>query len=149
MLILSSIAIDPQLSAGGVWAPYMGGEFLLARKGPGYDARLAELYNENRALLEQRNEDQMLTPEGVAKMQEIYTIAFCEQCLLDWRNVGEKNAEGKAELKYTPELGTKLLLDPRYAELAKYLESYSLNHTNYRSAAEQEVAKVVKSSAVS
>jgi DNA-binding PucR family transcriptional regulator len=146
MLMLSSIAIDPSLSAGGVWAPYMGGEFLLARKGSNYNARLAELYNEHRDVLEKRNEDQTLTPPAVAKMQEIYTIAFCEHCLLDWRNVGEK---GEGELKYTAELGTKLLLDPRYAELAQFLESYSLNHMNYRSAAEQEVAKVVKSSAVS
>lgn len=146
MLMLSSIAIDPTLSVGGVWAPYMGGEFLLARKGSSYNARLAELYNENRAELEQRNEDQTLTPHAAAKMQEIYTIAFCEHCLLDWRNVGEKD---QGAIAYSPELATKLLLDPRYAELAQYLESYSLNHMHYRSVAEQEVAKVVKSSAVS
>lgn len=147
MLILSSIAIDPKLSAGGVWAPYMGGEFLLARKGSNYNARLSELYNENREVLDKREEGtDRLTPEAVAMMQEIYTRAFCEHCLLDWKDVGEKD---KGELPYSPELATQLLLDPRYAELAQYLENFSLNHMNYRTAAEQEVAKVVKSSAVS
>lgn len=146
MLILSSIAIDPKLSAGGVWAPYMGGEFLLARKGAAYNARLGELYTQNREVLEKRDDKNLITPDGVAKMQEIYTVAFCEHCLLDWKNVGEKD---EGEITYTPELGIKLLLNPVYAELAQYLENYSQNHAHYRAVADEQVAKTVKSSAVS
>jgi len=146
MLILSSIAIDPKLSSGGVWADYMGGQFLLARKGASYDARVGELFNLNREVLEKKDDAGSMTPEAMSKLQEIYTIAFCEQCLLDWKNVGEK---GEGELAYTPELGVKLMLDPRYAELARFLEMFSLNHSYYRAAAEESVAKTVKSSAVS
>lgn len=146
MLILSAIAIDPKLSTGGVWAPYMGGEFLLARKGAAYNARLGELYTEHKALFENKDANGNLTPEAALKMQEIYTIAFCEHCLLDWKNVGEKE---QGEIKYTPDLGTQLLLNPMYAELTQYLENFSLNHMHYRAAAQQTVANTVKNSAVS
>lgn len=149
MLILSSIAIDPKLSSGGVWAPYMGGEFLLARKGPAYQARIGELYTEHKAIIDTKDKDGLMTPEAILKMQEIHTIAFCEHVLLDWKDVGEKGANGDEELKYTSELGTKLLMNPIYAELAAYLENYSNNHFYYRAAANLEVAKKVKSSAVS
>lgn len=149
MLILSSIAIDPSLSNGGVWAPYMGGEFLLARKGPSYHARIGELYTEHRAIIDAKDDNGLMTPEAILKMQEIHTISFCEHVLLNWKDVGEKGAKGDEELKYTPELGTKLLMNPVYAELAAYLENFSNNHYYYRAAANLEVAKVVKSSAVS
>lgn len=146
MLILSSIAIDPQLSAGGVWAPYMGGEFLLARKGPSFQARVSELYTQHKAEIDAKDANGLMTPAAILKMQEIHTIAFCEHVLLDWKNVGEKDS---GEIKYTPEIGTKLLMNPMYAELAAHLENYSANHYYYRVAADLEVAKVVKSSAVS
>lgn len=149
MLILSSIAIDPALSNGGVWAPYMGGQFLLARKGPAFQARVGELYTEHKDIIDSKDANQLMTPEAVLKMQEIHTIAFCEHVLLGWKDVGEKGAKGDKELKYTPELGVKLLMNPVYAELAAYLESYSANHYYYRAAANLEVAKKVKSSAVS
>lgn len=146
MLILSSIAIDPKLSSGGVWAPYMGGEFLLARKGPTYQARVGELYTQNKEAIDAKDANGLMTPEAVLKMQEIHVIAFCEHVLLDWKNVGEKES---GEIKYTPEIGIKLLMNPVYAELAAHLENYSANHYYYRAAANLEVAKVVKSSAVS
>lgn len=151
MLILSSIAIDPKLSAGGVWAPYMGGEFLLARKGQAFHARVGELYTEHKAIIDAKDDQGLMTPEAVLKMQEIHTIAFCEHVLLDWKNVGEKadNKKGTKEIKYTPEVGTKLLMNPVYAELAAHLENYSSNHFYYRAAANAETAKTVKSSAVS
>lgn len=149
MLILSSIALDPKLSTGGVWAPYMGGEFLLARKGATHQARIGELYTEHKAVIDSKDKDDLMTPEAILKMQEIHTIAFCEHVLLDWKNVGEKGAKGAEELKYTPELGIKLLMNPAYAELAAYLENFSSNHYYYRAAANLEVAKKVKSSAVS
>jgi hypothetical protein len=146
MLILSSIAIDPKLSSGGVWAPYMGGEFLLARKGPAFQARVGELYTENREVIDSKDGNGLMTPEAVHMMQEIHTRAFCEHILLDWKNVGEKDS---GEIKYTPEIGTQLLMNPLYSELANYLENFSANHFYYRAASNLEVAKVVKSSAVS
>jgi hypothetical protein len=146
MLILSSIAVDPKLASGGVWANYLGGEFLLARKGPGHQARLGELFTSNKDVIETKDEKGLATPEAVAKLQEIYTIAFCEHVLLDWRNVGEK---GSGEIKYTPEIGVKLLLNPMYAELAAWLENYSNNHYYYLAATNHEVASTVKDSAVS
>lgn len=149
MLILSSIAIDPKLANGGVWAEYMGGRFLLARKGPAFQARVGELYTEHKAIIDAKDANELMTPEAILKMQEIHTIAFCEHVLLDWADVGEKGAKGDEPLKYTPELGAKLLMNPVYAELAAYLENYSANHFYYRAAANLEVAKKVKSSAVS
>jgi hypothetical protein len=146
MLILSSIAVDPKLAQGGVWANYMGGEFLLARKGPAFQARLGELYTQNKEVIDAKDDHGLITVEGVAKMQEIHTIAFCEHILLNWRNVGEK---GQGEIAYTPEIGTKLLLNPLYAELAAWLENYSNNHYYYLASADHEVATTVKDSAVS
>lgn len=137
-LDIDDIAVDPQLASKGVWANYMGGEFLLARKGADYNARLSELYLENAEVIQSK------TPESAEKIMEIYQRAFCEKVLLDW-----KILRGGKKLKYTPETAREILKDPRFAELTSFLENFSMNHANYREAKIAEVAKQVKSSAVS
>lgn len=137
MLELSSIAIDPELAATGTWLEYMGGRFLVARQGPAHQERIGTLFNENAELIKSG------TPEGNAKLLEIYQRAFADTCLLNWEGVAEKGQE----LEYTPDLGFKVLSDPRYQELATKLEQFSLMHSNYRKKVEADVAQEVKSSA--
>lgn len=146
MLELSDVAVDPKLANSGVWANYMGGQFLVARHGHAYNQRLGDLYNENRDLLNKRDpESNLLTVEAAAKMREIHIQAFAETVLLDWKDISEK---GK-KLKYTVATAMKILTDPRYQELTDYLESFSRNHYHYRDVSNQEVAKGVKTTAVS
>lgn len=143
-LELDSIAVDPSLAHEGVWANFLGGEFLLARRGPEYNARLGQLYNENLAVIKDKS-----SPEAVNKstkmVLEIYQRAFADTVLKDWKGI----TKGGKKLKYTPAKGFEILSDPRQAELATFLEQFSLNHGNYQAAVEAEVASDVKSSAVS
>ena len=139
MLELNSIAVEPELADKGVWAPYMGGKFLIARRGPKYQARLVELYNEHLDLVKSD------TPEGNEKSLDIFRQTFAETVLLDWEGITEN---GKP-LVYTPKEGHKLLANPRLFELTNFLESFSNNHTNYQLAVEEDVAKDVKNTAVS
>ena len=139
MLELNSIAVEPELAEKGVWAEYMGGRFLLARRGPRYQARLVELYNQHLDLVKSD------TPAGNEKSLEIFRQAFAETILLDWHGI----AENGKPVKYTAAEGLKLLANPRLFELAQFLETYSNNHTNYQIHVEEEVVKDVKSSAAS
>ena len=139
MLDINSIAIDPELARKGVWAEYMGGKFLLARRGPEHDARLGQLYNENEEVLKKEGE------EGSRMLIYIYQRAFCDTILLDWKNVG---ASGKP-IKFSPEEAMKIISDPRFTELATFLEKFSLHHSNYTKLQTAKVAKNVKSSAAS
>lgn len=145
MLELTDVAVDPTLATRGVWAKYMGGEFLVARHGHAYNQRLGDLYNENREVLQKKDEKQLLTVEAAQKMREIHVQAFCETVLLDWKEVSE---QGK-KLKYSTKAAMRILLDPRYQELTDYLEQFSRNHYWYRDASNQEVATQVKTTAVS
>lgn len=139
MLDINSIAIDPELARKGVWADYMGGSFLLARRGPEHDARLGQLYNENETVIKQENE------EGTRMLSHIYQRAFCDTILLDWKNVG---VAGKA-IKFSPDEAMKIISDPRFTELAVFLEKFSLHHSNYTQMQNSKVAKNVKNSAAS
>lgn len=140
-LDLDSIAVDPNLSQEGVWAKFLGGEFLLARRGPEYNARLGSLYNENLATIKDKTQ-----PEVSGRMVlEIYQRAFADTVLKGWRGI----TKGGVELEFSPETAFQILSDPRQAELATFLEQFSLNHGNYQAAVEAEVANDVKSSAVS
>lgn len=140
-LELDSIAVEPTLAQEGVWANFLGGEFLLARRGPEYNARLGQLYNENLAVIKDKTNPEV----SAKKVLEIYQRAFADTVLKDWRGI----TKGGKKLKYTPEKGFEILSDPRQAELATFLEQFSLNHANYQAAVEAEVASDVKSSAVS
>lgn len=140
-LELDSIAVDPSLAQEGVWAKFLGGEFLLARRGHEYNARLGHLYNENLAAIKDKT-----NPEASSRLVlEIYQRAFADTVLKDWKGI----TQGGVPLEYTPEVGFKILSDPRQAELATFLEQFSLNHSNYQGAVEAEIAEDVKSSAVS
>lgn len=139
MLELNSIAVEPELAEKGVWADYMGGKFLLARRGPRYQARLVDLYNSNIDLIKSN------TPEGNEKSLEVFRQTFAETVLLNWEGITRNGVP----LAYTPEEGLKLLSDPCMFELTTFLEGFSNNHTNYQIKVEQEVAEDVKSSAVS
>lgn len=137
MLELNSIAVDKELANNGVWAEYMGGEFLLARKGPKYQARLVELYNENLSVIKSG------TPEGEAKSLDVFRQVFAETQLLDWKGITRDGVV----IPYTPEEGFKLLADERLYELASFLEGFANNHSNYQVAVEAEVANDVKNTA--
>lgn len=139
MLDINNIAIDPELARKGVWADYMGGSFLLARRGPEHDARLGQLFNENEAVIKLENE------EGGRMLAHIYQRAFCDTILLDWKNVG---IGGKA-IKFSPDEAMKIISDPRFTELAIFLEKFSLHHSNYTKLQESKVAKQVKTTAAS
>lgn len=139
MLELNSIAVEPDLADKGVWADYMGGSFLLARKGPKYQARLVALYNEHKDLVASN------TPEGDLKSQEIFRRAFAETVLLDWKGV----ARDGVALVYSPDEAMTILNDLRMYELVTFLEGFSATHTNYQHKVEQEVAEDVKDTAVS
>lgn len=139
MLELNSIAVEPALADKGVWAEYMGGRFLLARRGPKYQARLVELYNESLDLVKSG------TPEGNEKSLDIFRQAFAETILLDWDGIAQ---DGKP-LPFSSAEGHKLLANPRLFELTNFLEGFSNNHTNYQLKVEEEVAHDVKSSAAS
>lgn len=139
MLDLSVIAVEPELAEEGVWMPYMGGSFLLARPGPAYQQRLVELASEHWDLINSK------TPEGEAKAIEVTTRAFAEVILKDWKDVGDKGVA----LEYTPELGFALLMDKRQFELRNQIDMFVNNRTNYQHRVNTEVAETVKDSAVS
>ena len=137
MLELNSIAVEPDLAENGMWAEYMGGRFLIARRGPRYQARLVELYQENMDLVKSN------TPEGDEKSLDIFRQAFSDTVLLDWEGITEN---GKP-LPYSKKAGHELMKNPRLFELTNFLESFSNNHTNYQLKVEEEAAQEVKSSA--
>ena len=143
MLELSSIAIDPALANKGAWFEYMGGRFLVARQGQAHQEVLGLLYSQNADIANAKDAEGKPTVEASAKLIEIYQQAFAQSCLLDWDGITE-NGE---PLAYTPELGFKVLSNPRYQELTTKLEQFSLMHSNYRERVQEEVAEVVKSSA--
>lgn len=140
MLNLESIAIEPDLATKGVWADFAGGRFLLARIGAAYQQRLVELYNQHRDLI------QTETAEGNAKAVDIYRQVYAETVLLDWDQIVDND---KNPVKYTPELGMKILQDPRQYELVAFIEQFVSRRSNYQERVEQEVAEDVKDSAVS
>lgn len=140
-LDLDSIAVEPNLAQDGVWADFLGGRFLLARRGHEYNARLGQLYNENLALIKDKSNPEVSTK----KVLEIYQRAFSDTVLKDWEGI----SRGGQPVEFSAEEAFKVLSDPRQAELAQFLEQFSLNHSNYQTAVEAEVANDVKSSAVS
>lgn len=137
MLNLNSIEVDPSLAREGAWMEYMGGRFLVARKGQDYDNRLVELYREHHDLIKSN------TPEGQLKAVDIYRQCFAECILLDWDEVGDHNGP----IKYTPEIGLQLTKDPKQIELIQAIERFSAMHSNYQVVVEQDIAEDVKSSA--
>ena len=137
MLNLNSIKVDQTMAREGVWMEYMGGRFLVARKGQGYDNRLVELYREHHDLIKSG------TPEGQLKAVDIYRQCFAEHILLDWDEVGDENGP----ITYTPEIGMLLTKDPGQIELVQAIERFSAMHSNYQAVVEQDIAEDVKSSA--
>ncbi|MNX91039.1 hypothetical protein D3C86_1231070 [compost metagenome] len=139
MLDFSTIAIEPELAQEGVWVPFMGAEFKVARPGPAYQARLVELAKEHWDLINSK------TDEGNAKAVEITRKAYAELVLRDWRNVGDKGVE----MAYSTDLAFALLCDPRQQEFHDFLDRVVNNRSNYQTKVDAEIAESVKSSAVS
>ncbi len=137
-LCLDDIAVDPTLAEAGTWMDYMGGRFLIARKGNAYKEAQIKLYNEHRDLIKSN------TVEGNAKALEIERHLFAEFVLLDWDVVDRKGNP----VPYTKELGYQMVCDPRYGELVDRIEMYSMVHRNYQQV-EDEVAEEVKDTAAS
>lgn len=140
-LELDSIAVDPTLAQDGVWAEFLGGRFLLARRSHEYNAKLGQLYNENLAIIKDKANPEVSTK----KVLEIYQRAFAETVIKGWEGI----TKGGVPLPFSAEAAFMILSDPRQAELAQFLEQFSLNHGNYQAAVEAEIAHDVKSSAVS
>ena len=138
MLNLKSLEVDPQKAREGVWMDYMGGRFLLARKGPEHDKRMVELYQADYDLIKSN------TPEGNLRAVEIHQQAFAECILLDWDKIVD---DDKNPVPYSKELALQLVKNPLMAELVTEMERFSLRHSNYQTRVEQEVAEDVKSSA--
>jgi hypothetical protein len=139
MLCLDDIAIDPTLAEAGTWMDYMGGRFLIARKGAAYQTAQIALYNEHRDLMKSN------TQESREKAIEIERRLFAEFVLLDWEVVDRE----KNPVPYTKEAGYKMVCDPRFGELVDRIEMYSMVHKNYQARVEEDVAEEVKSSAAS
>lgn len=138
MLDLDSFAVDPKMATEGVWAPYYGGQFLIARPGPEYQARLMELYMENKDLIGKG------TPEGKAKDLEISKIAIGEKVLIGWKDICDKK---KKVIPYTKERSVELMLNPAFYELQQFIENFSNIRENFQVRTEREVATDVKNTA--
>jgi hypothetical protein len=140
MLNFNEIAVEPELARTGVWTEYMGGRFLVARRGSAHREALVALYGE---IKEEVAKDPH-SEDSQKKTLEVYAKAFAQACLLDWQGIID---DKRQPIPYTPELGAKMMLDPRLNELAMYLEQFSLIHGNYQAKIEQEIAEDVKPSA--
>lgn len=140
MLNIETLAVDPKLAIEGTWAPFAGGKFLIAR----YNNPVAEqmrnslfLTGDNMKVLQAGGE------KADALAVEIEMEVMTTAVLLDWDDV----AEADKALKYTPEVGKRLLTDERYRELLKFIENYSIQRGNYRERTEAEVSDSVKATA--
>jgi len=140
MLDIDSLAVDPAAAEGGVWANFMGARFLIARHNNEAGSFLrSKLALQNWDTLSGGGEE----AEKVAA--DISAQVIANHILLNWEGVSKAGEP----LEYTPELGLKYLTDPRFRDLQQFIENFSLNRSNYREKAEEEVADSVKDSAVS
>lgn len=140
MLDIDSLAVDPTAAEEGVWATFMGARLKIAR------------HNTNKAnalraklTLEQWDELTAGTDDSDRIANEINAKVLAETVLLDWENV----TKGGEPLAYSPKVGHEYLLDPRFRDLAQFVENFSLNRGNFREKAEAEAAESVKDSAAS
>ena len=140
MLEIKSLSVDPVSAEEGTWANFMGAKFLIARHN-------SEKASQLRATLTlERWEEITANDENAQKLaHQIGTKVLAEAVLLDWKDVGDKGVE----IKYTPEVGYSYLIDPRFRDLAQFVENYSMNRANYQERAEAEIADSVKSIAAS
>lgn len=140
MLDLDTLAVDPSAAEEGTWATFMGGRFLIARHN-------CDKANQLRSKLTLENWEAITAGDEKSeeKAKEITARVTAESILLNWEGI----AKGGKALKYTPELGYQHLFDPRFRDLAQFIENYSLNRANYREKAEREVVESVKDSAAS
>lgn len=140
MLDIDSLAVDPTAAEEGVWASFMGAKFKIARSN-------SDRANHLRAKLTLARWDE-ITGGGEEAEQianEVQARVLAESVLLDWEGVTKA---GKP-IKYTPDLAFEYLNNPRFRDLAQFVENYSLNRGNYRDRVETEVAESVKDSAAS
>lgn len=140
MLDIDSLAVDPSAAEEGVWANFMGARFKIAR------------HNTNKAnalraklTLERWDEITAGTEDSDRIASEVNAKVLAETVLLDWENV----TKGGEPLAYTPQVGLEYLIDPRFRDLAQFIETFSLNRSNYREKAEAAAAEAVKDSAAS
>lgn len=136
MLDLKTLRVDPELANAGVWVPYSGAEFLLAR----FNNREAEAA---RALLslefytELTKREGETTPQDQKNFQTLQNTVLSEHVLKDWRNLGEDGVE----IPYSPAAALAILEDEGYDELRSFLINESLKRERYVA---KEVAAVVK-----
>ena len=140
MLELDTLAVDPAAAEEGTWANFMGGRFLIARHN-------CDKANQLRSKLTLENWEKITAGDEAAEelARQITARVTAETILLGWEGVAK---DGKP-LKYIPEIGYQYLIDPRFRDLAQFIENYSLNRANYREKAEREVTESVKDSAAS
>lgn len=140
MLDIDSLAVDPSAAEEGTWASFMGAKFLIAR----HNSDKANLLR-SKLTLEKWDEVTAGDANSEQVAKQINAKVLAEAVLLGWEGV----VKGGEEIPYTPEVGYQYLVDPRFRDLAQFVENYSLNRANYRQRAEHEVIESVKDSAAS
>ncbi len=140
MLDIESLSVDPVSAEEGTWANFMGAKLLIARHNCDKALQLR-----SKLALESWDKISKQDEEAEEISREINFRVMAEAILLGWEGI----TKGGKALKYTPEIGFEYLRDPRFRDLAQFVENYSLNRGNYREKAEQEVAESVKTSAAS
>lgn len=140
MLDIDSLAVDPSAAEEGVWASFMGAKFKIARHN-------SDRANQMRAKLTLARWDDITRGDEAAETlaAEIGARVLAESVLLDWKDV----TQGGEPVTYTADVGFDYLNNPRFRDLAQFVENFSLNRGNYREKAEEEAAESVKDSAAS
>jgi hypothetical protein len=126
MAKLSSVRSDPDLESKGVWCTFEGSmKFLIARSGnPAYNERLRRL----REPLIQNIRARDIDPE---KIEAVVRECIAHHVLLDWQNVEDDKGE---PIRYTPEVGLKVLADPAYRDVYQFVKNMADNSALFRKA---------------
>jgi hypothetical protein len=138
MLDIDSLATDPKASEEGVWLPFLGAKFLVARHNNDKASQLRSKLALDNWDIVSAGDDKAL--QFAAKID---TQVLAEAVLLDWDDL----FSGGKKLKYTPALSQRYMEDVRFRDLRQFIENSSFNRAHYREVAEAEVADSVKSSA--
>lgn len=142
MFELTTLSVDPKKAEEGTFIPYyMGSELLIAK----YRNKQAEEMRMQKSL----EHADVLTGEDEAEASELWfkieNEIIANTILLGWK---ELKINGQIT-KYTPELGIRLLSDPKMSEFREDVIRMSLNRQNFRDAADAEAVETVKETAAS
>lgn len=141
MFDIEYLAVDQEKANEGVWMPYLkGSELKIAR----LNNKAAEDHRVRKAV----EHADVFNEGGEAAEQlafEIETEVLAHHVLRDWEGI----MIGKKAADYTPEIGIKLLSDPKYMDFREDVMRMARNRDNYREASEASATKSVKRTAAS